>query len=77
MPRLTPVHWKTLECIFQKDGFMFKRQESSHRTYVKKGIIRPIIIPTYKNIAQEIILSNMRTAKMSRMRYFRLLAECK
>ena len=77
MPRLTPVKWKVLECIFKNDGFRFERQEGSHRSYVKKGIQRPIIIPTYNEIDVDIIRTNMRTAKMSREKYFKLLAKCK
>jgi predicted RNA binding protein YcfA (HicA-like mRNA interferase family) len=77
MPRLGPVHWKTLDCIFRKAGFVFQRQEGAHRSYVKKGIARPVVIPTYKEIDTEIIRSNMRTAGMSRDEYFRLLEVCK
>ena len=77
MPRLTPVYWKVLECIFKEAGFVFVRQESTHRSYVKAGIARPVVIPTYKEIDTEIIRSNMRTAKMSRDEYFRLLKKCK
>ena len=77
MPRITPVHWKVLECIFEKDDFVFERQQGDHRCYVKKGILRPIVIPTYREVDQDIIHSNMRTAKMSRKRYFELLKECK
>lgn len=77
MPRITPVHWKTLECIFLKAGFVFERQTGDHRCYSKEGINRPIIIPTYKEIQQDIILSNMRTAGMSREQYFKLLKKCK
>lgn len=76
MPRITPVHWKTLECIFIKDGFVFKKQSGSHMSYVKPGCQRPIIIPKYTDIDTEIIKSNMRTAKMSRERYFDLLSQC-
>ena len=76
MSRLTPVNWKILECVFLKDGFVFERQKGTHRSYVKKGILRPVVIPTYKEIDVEIIRSNMRTAKMSRERYFKLLNEC-
>ena len=50
MPRLTPLHWKVLECVFQKGGFNFYKQEGSHRVYVKKGIARPLVIPTYKDV---------------------------
>ena len=56
MPRITPVHWKVLECIFEKAGFVFERQASSHRSYTKEGIARPIIIPTYNQISPDIII---------------------
>ena len=77
MLRITPVHWKILECIFQMEGFVFERQAGSHRSYVKPGTYRPVIIPTYKEVDVEIIQSNMRTARMSRKRYFELLKLCK
>lgn len=77
MPRITPVHWKTLECVFLKAGFAFERQESSHRSYTKAGCLRPVIIPTYKEIDPDIILSNMRSAGMTRDEYFRFLEECR
>lgn len=72
-----PVHWKVLECIFLTDGFIFLRQESSHRVYVKPGVARPVIIPVYKSIKLNIIMGNMRSAKMSRPRYLHLLNICK
>jgi len=75
--RLVPVHWKSLECIFLQDGFVFDRQEGDHKTYVKEGVHRPMVIPTYKEIQLDIIKSNMRTANMSRDRYFELLKKCK
>jgi predicted RNA binding protein YcfA (HicA-like mRNA interferase family) len=76
VPRLTPVHWKVLECIFTKAGFKFIRKKGSHRAYVKKGCLRPVIIPEYKEIDVEIIRSNMNTAGMSRDEYFDLLSQC-
>ncbi|MBA3030991.1 MAG: addiction module toxin, HicA family [Desulfobacteraceae bacterium] len=77
MPRITPIGWKVLECVFFKDGFVFVRQSSSHRSYSKKGIARPVIIPVYSEIDTEIIKSNMRTANMSREKYFKYLNQCK
>ncbi|TRZ78580.1 MAG: type II toxin-antitoxin system HicA family toxin [Deltaproteobacteria bacterium] len=64
-------------CIFLKDGFTFDRQAGDHRAYVKPGVLRPVIIPTYKEIDVDIILSNIRTAGMTRGRYFELLKICK
>ena len=77
MPRITPVDWKTLECVFKKAGFVFDRGKGDHRSYVKPGCLRPVVIPKYKEIDIDIIKSNMRTAEMSRDEYFKYLAECK
>ena len=75
-PRITAVHWKTLECVFLKAGFTFDRQHGDHRAYVKAGYLRPVIIPTYREVDTDIILSNLRSARLSRDDYFRLLEEC-
>ncbi len=77
MPRLTPVDWKTLECIFMKAGFVFDRQKGDHRSYVREGCLRPVVIPKYKEIDVDIIQSNMRTAGMNRKEYFQYLKECR
>jgi predicted RNA binding protein YcfA (HicA-like mRNA interferase family) len=73
MPRLTPQSWKILEAVFLRDGFTFVRQASSHRVYEKPGILRPLIIPVYDEIDIEIIRGLLRTAGLSRERYFSLL----
>ena len=73
MPRITPVHWRTLEKVFLAAGFQFARQEGSHRSYVKSGVSRPIVIPTYDEIPVSIIRNNLKTAGISRDEYFRLL----
>lgn len=76
-PRITPVHWKVLECIFQKDGFVLDRQASSHRIYIKQGCLRPLVRPIYNEIDDDIILRLMRTAEMTRDKYFEYLDQCK
>jgi predicted RNA binding protein YcfA (HicA-like mRNA interferase family) len=73
MPKFAPVDWKTLESIFLAAGFRFTRQEGSHRSYVKEGIARPVVIPTYKEVPVFIIRNNLKTAGISRDEYFRLL----
>jgi len=75
MPRITPVHWRNLERVFLAAGFRFVRQEGSHRSYVKPGIARPIVIPTYDQVPVSIIRNNLKTAGISRDDYFRLLVE--
>ena len=73
MPRITPIHWRQLEMVFLSAGFSFARQEGSHRCYVKPGISRPVVIPTYVEIPVAIIRNNLKTAGISRDEYFRLL----
>ncbi len=75
MPRITPVHWRTLERVFLAAGFEFARQEGSHRSYVKKGVLRPVVIPAYNEVPVSIIRNNLKTAGISRKEYFRLLEQ--
>lgn len=73
MARITPVHWTLLERVFLQAGFRFARQQGSHRSYVKPGVSRPIVIPTYDEVPVSIIRTNLKTAGISREEYFRLL----
>ncbi|MBF0505375.1 MAG: type II toxin-antitoxin system HicA family toxin [Nitrospirae bacterium] len=75
MSRITPVPWKKLEKVFLAAGFRFARQEGSHRSYVKEGIPRPVVIPAYDEVPTSIIKNNLRTAGISRDHYFELLAK--
>lgn len=72
MPQLKPVDWKTLVKIFELDGFTQDRNQGSHIVMTKPGIARPVVIPKYPEVGLDIIRSNMRTADMSRERFFRL-----
>ena len=75
MPRLTPVDWRTLERVFLAAGFRFVRHEGSHRSYVREGVSRPIVIPAYAEVPVFIIRNNLKTAGLSRDDYFRLLEQ--
>jgi predicted RNA binding protein YcfA (HicA-like mRNA interferase family) len=75
MPRFTPVDWRTLERVFLAAGFRFARQEGSHRAYVRDGVARPVVIPTYSDVPVFIIRNNLKTAGLSRDDYFRLLEQ--
>ncbi len=77
MAKFAPVDWKTLETIFLRAGFQFARQEGSHRSYVKEGIARPVVIPTHREVPVFIIRNNLKTAGISRELYFLLLAACR
>ncbi|MCG7945829.1 MAG: type II toxin-antitoxin system HicA family toxin [Candidatus Thiodiazotropha taylori] len=73
MPKITPISWKKLKKIFEADGFVKDRITGDHIVMVKDGVLRPVIIPKYSSVGRDIILNNMRTAGMSRDRYFELL----
>lgn len=73
MPRITPIHYRKLAKIFEKKGFVYVRTKGDHLVYEKKGIIRPIIIPMYREIPEFIILRNLKTAGITRQEYLKLL----
>lgn len=77
MPKFAPVDWRALESVFLRAGFRFARQEGSHRSYVKEGIARPVVIPTYREGPVFVIRNNLKTAGLSRDEYFRLLEQCR
>ena len=77
MPKFIPEHWRTVEAVFLAVGFRFVRQQGSHRSYVKAGVARPVVIPAYKEVPVFIIRTNLKTAGLSRDDYFALLARVK
>ena len=76
MPTLRPVDYLTLIRVFERDGFAFNRQHGDYLIYTKAGVKRPLVIPTYKELPVFIIKNLLRTAGMSRERYFDLLRNC-
>jgi predicted RNA binding protein YcfA (HicA-like mRNA interferase family) len=75
MPAIRPVHFQRLIRVFERDGFIYDRQEGDHRIYVKEGVKRPLVIPAYHAVPIFIIKNLLRTSGMSRDRYFELLKE--
>jgi predicted RNA binding protein YcfA (HicA-like mRNA interferase family) len=61
--------------VFEADGFRWVRQEGDHMVFTKPGCIRPVVIPKYARVPVFIIKNNLRTANMSRERYFKLLSQ--
>ena len=76
MPKLSSVSYKVLQCIFEKDGFTHVRTEGDHLVFTRLGVLRPVVIPKYQSIPVFIIKNNLRTAGISRERYFELLMQC-
>ncbi len=75
--RIAPVSWRRLRCVFELDGFVLKKRTAgSHWVGEKAGVAPPVIIPEYSEVGVDIIHAIMRTAGMTRERYFSLLARC-
>jgi predicted RNA binding protein YcfA (HicA-like mRNA interferase family) len=72
MPTIRPVHYKSLIAVFERDGFVFDRQRGDHLIYIKEGMRQPLAIPAYDDVPVFIIKNLLRTAEMSRDRYFEL-----
>ena len=72
--KITPIPYQKLVKIFEMDGFVLKRQKGDHLVMTKPGIRRPLVIKTspHKEPITH-IMTNLRTAGMTRERYFELL----
>lgn len=75
MPRLTPIHYRKLVKVFEEKGFTHVRTEGDHLVYQKEGVLRPVVIPKYKEIPEFIILKNLKTAGITRQEYLKLLQQ--
>ena len=61
--------------MLEAGGFRLIRQEGDHLVYTKAGVLRPVVIPKYSSVPVFIIKNNLRTAGISRERYFELLGK--
>jgi len=75
MPAIQPRSFKDLSKVFERVGFLFVRQRGDHLIYGKKGVLRPLVIPMYESVPVFIIKNLLKTAKISREEYLRLLSE--
>lgn len=73
MPRIIPISYKKLARLVEIEGFTHVRESSDHMIFTKSGVIRPVVIPLYDAIPVFIIKNILRTAGISRDRYFELL----
>lgn len=76
MPRLTPLSWEKLVCVFEQLGYRHAGQKGSHIKMEKPGVARPLIIPRYDDICPDITLNLIRTAGITRQAFFSLLDNC-
>jgi predicted RNA binding protein YcfA (HicA-like mRNA interferase family) len=72
--KIVPIHYQKLVKIFELEGFIVKRQKGDHLIMTKQGINRPLVIKTSPHkVAITHIMTNLKTAGISRERYFELL----
>ena len=75
MSGLAPIHHKTLEAFVRSVGCTFLRQKGSHRVYWRADQVRPIVIPTYKQVPVFVVRNILRQLKISTDEYLRLLKD--
>jgi predicted RNA binding protein YcfA (HicA-like mRNA interferase family) len=75
MPKLSPISYKKLVKVFEAEGFLCVRTEGDHMILTKRGAIRPVVVPMYAAVPVFVIKNNLRTAGISRERYFELLSK--
>ncbi len=73
--KIVPIHYKKLIKPFGLAGFKVSRQKGDHIAMTKNGVSRPLIIKTSPHkVAVAHIMTNLRTAGMSREQYFEYLS---
>ena len=74
--KITPIPYQRVVKVFEREGFTVQRQRGDHLILTKPGVKRPVVIKTSpKEVPVTHILTNLRTAGISRERYFELLGQ--
>lgn len=65
-PRLSPVDWQLLARFFEQHGFTRERIKGSHLSMVRPKTLRPVVIPMHGEVQVQVIMSNLRTAGLTK-----------
>jgi len=76
VPRLIPLPWQKVVCVFLQLGYRHAGQKGSHIKLEKPGVARPLIVPRYSEIGLDVIHNLIRTAGISRDAFLKLLEDC-
>jgi len=71
--KITPIHYRKLKKVFDKAGWEYLGDVGDHMQFKKPGHLRRVVIPKKSDIPVFVIKSNLRTAKIDRKTYFKLL----
>lgn len=74
MPKISPQPWSKLVKVFELEGWEYLGTSGDHIQMKKDGSLRRLVIPKKKEVPVFIILNNLRTAQISRDKYFELLS---
>ena len=73
MTRIPDHDWKKALAALKAAGFKQERVTGDHIQLWKNGISRPVVLPKYHSLPSFIISNILRTAKISRKEYIKLL----
>jgi len=73
MKKLKPIHHNKFGKFLEYIGCQYMRQKGSHKIYHRSDLIRPIIVPTYKQIPVFIIKNNLKLLNISTKNYLTIL----
>lgn len=73
MPRIVPIPYQKLVRILEMERCTFVREKGDHMIFSRPGILRPLVVPRYDALPVFIVKNVLRTAQISRERYFELL----
>ena len=75
--KLPSISGKKLVHFLLSRGFEKKRQKGSHIILKKKGIKRSLVVPNYKELSEDVVLNNLKTARISREEFICAMRENK
>jgi predicted RNA binding protein YcfA (HicA-like mRNA interferase family) len=71
--KIRPTHYQVQVKIFEMAGCVYTRTKGDHLIYHYPGVVRPVVIPKYKEVPTFVIKNNMRVIGMSRVEYLQFL----
>jgi predicted RNA binding protein YcfA (HicA-like mRNA interferase family) len=70
---IAPISYRKFVKFLEYVGCEESRQKGSHVSFVRDDLPRPVIVPKHKEIAVPVILSNLRTLKISSQKYLEIM----
>ena len=75
MSHISPISYRKFVTFLKYVGCEPSRQKGSHVSFMRDDLARPVIVPKHKNISISVILSNLRTLKISPQKYLEIVSK--